>query len=66
MKITLNGKETEIIQPVTLQELLGQMKIAPDLVACELNMRIVKRSQYVNTMVSEGDQLEILQMIGGG
>jgi sulfur carrier protein len=66
MKITLNGKETEIEPAITLQELLSHLKMTPELVACELNLQIVKRSQYAHTALSEGDQLEILQMIGGG
>ena len=66
MKITLNGKETDIRCQSTLKELLSEMKMTPELVACELNLRIVKRAEYAETVFLEGDQLEILQMIGGG
>ena len=66
MKITLNGKQTDIEGASTVQELLEQMKINPQLVACELNLQIVKRKDYPLIPISDGDQLEILQMIGGG
>ena len=66
MKIILNGKETLINDGITIQELLTEMKISPQIVACELNLKIVKRNQYPSTTISEGDQLEILRMIGGG
>ena len=66
MKITLNGKETEIAQSTTLSKLLGDLKITPQMVACEINSKIIRRTEYPRTRISEGDQIEILQMIGGG
>lgn len=66
MKITLNGKETDVTDRITISDLLTQMKISPQTVACELNLKIVKRSEYASIKISDGDQLEILQMIGGG
>ena len=66
IRVLLNGKETEVDERVTLLELLEEMKIIPQMVACELNSKIVKRSELARTHISEGDQVEILQMIGGG
>ncbi len=66
MKITLNGKETELEKSATILELVQTLKLPPELVACELNLKIIKRSEYATTPVSEGDRVEILQMIGGG
>ncbi len=66
MKIFLNGKEVETENTVTLLELVQKMKLPAELVACELNLKIVKRNDYARTKISEGDQIEILQMIGGG
>ena len=64
--IKLNGKPSEVDEGMSLSDLLAQMKIEPLKVACELNQRIVKRAQYAGTKISEGDEIEILQMIGGG
>ena len=64
--ITLNGKPSEISGGLTLAGLLEEMKITPQMVACELNLRIVRRAEHPNTPIAEGDQIEILQMIGGG
>lgn len=66
MRIILNGKETQIDDHSTLHELLEKMKIKPQIVASELNSKIVRRSEYSTTQICEGDRLEILQMIGGG
>ena len=66
MKITLNGKETAVEDGKTLQALLKDMGIAPELIACELNQAIVRRKDFAGLKISEGDILEIIQMIGGG
>ncbi|MBI2118176.1 MAG: sulfur carrier protein ThiS [Elusimicrobia bacterium] len=66
MKIKLNGKETDLEKPLTMQELLKKMQIKPEMVACEVNLKIIKRSEFNQFTISEGDHIEILQMIGGG
>ena len=66
MKIQLNGKQTEVNGPISLAELLKSLEVTPELVACELNHRIVRRSDYASTFIKENDELEILRMIGGG
>ncbi len=66
MKIVVNGKEAEVAQNITLKDLLDDMQIKPELVACELNLKIVRRKDAPEQKLSEGDQIEILQMIGGG
>ena len=66
IKIILNGKEAEIEPGTSLSKLLERMKIIPEMVACEMNQRIIKRNEVAKTILSEGDEIEILQMIGGG
>lgn len=66
MKIVLNGKEETLPDGLTVRELLDRMKVAPELVACEHNREIVRRKDYPNVRISEGDRIEIIQMIGGG
>ena len=41
MKIKLNGKESDLDHPKTLRQLLEELKISPELVACELNSKII-------------------------
>ena len=66
IRIILNGKGSEVEEGILISELLTQMKIEPLKVACEVNQRIVKRAEYSKTLVAPGDEIEILQMIGGG
>ena len=64
--IKVNGKDERIMAGMSVRQLLEEKKINPNVVACELNLTIVRRAQHSETILKEGDELEILQMIGGG
>ena len=66
MKISLNGEPKDLEHSLTVQQLLDDLKIPAGRVACEVNLRIVKRAYYDQTRLQEGDTVEIIQAIGGG
>ena len=66
MKITLNGEPHTLSAPVTIVELLAQLGIDPRRVAVERNFVVVKRDAYPTTPVEAGDQIEIVNFVGGG
>ncbi len=50
----------------TLEALIEVRGLSPRRVAIELNGEIIARSEYKNTPVQEGDQIEIIHYVGGG
>ena len=66
MTIRLNGEPYEIAGPVTISALLAALNIDPRIVAVEHNIVVVKRHRYGETMVREGDEVEIVRFVGGG
>jgi thiamine biosynthesis protein ThiS len=64
--ITLNGEPYEIEQPLTVADLLAKLAIDPRRVAVEHNLEILRRPAFVDTMVHEGDRIEIVNFVGGG
>lgn len=66
MIITLNGEPYELDGPLTLAALLDRLRIDPRRVAVEHNLTVVRRPHYEHTMVAEGDQVEIVNFVGGG
>ena len=66
MQITLNGDLFELAGPLTLTQLLTTLAVDPLRVAVEHNFVIVKRKAYDSTMVGEGDQIEVVNVVGGG
>lgn len=66
MKIQLNGEPFEMAQPLSITALLELLEIDPQRVAVEHNLVIVKRPAYDSTIVNAGDEVEIVNFVGGG
>jgi thiamine biosynthesis protein ThiS len=66
MTITLNGDRFEVDGPVTVAALLTKLDIDSRRVAVERNLEVVKRALYDGTEVNDGDQIEIVNFVGGG
>jgi thiazole synthase len=66
MTIRLNGEVHELAGPLTLSALLAQLGIDARRVAVEHNLIVVKRAAYEETVINEGDEVEIVNFVGGG
>jgi sulfur carrier protein len=66
VKITLNGDPFTLAPGATITDLLAQLDIDPRSVAVEQNFVVIKRDNYPATVVKEGDQIEIVNFVGGG
>ena len=65
-RITLNGDPYELDAPVTVAALLARLEIDSRRVAVEHNLVVVRRAAYDATVVRDGDQVEIVNFVGGG
>lgn len=66
MRILLNGDPRDLPAPLTVQALLATLDIDPRVVAVELNRVVVKRARYVDTVIEDGAEVEIVAFVGGG
>jgi thiazole synthase len=66
MTIILNGDPVEVGGPMTLTALLAQLGVDARRVAVEHNLNVIKRPNYDTTQIQEGDQVEIVNFVGGG
>jgi len=66
MTILINGDAVDVTGPLTLSALLAQLSIDPRRVAVEHNLNVVKRANYDSTEIRDGDQVEIVNFVGGG
>jgi thiamine biosynthesis protein ThiS len=66
MTITLNGDRHEIAAPLSVSELLRQLEIDARRVAVELNLAVVKKAAYDSSVITDGDEVEIVNFVGGG
>ena len=65
MRVTINGKPEEVTGGTVL-EILKAKDVAPQMVAVELNSKMLERDELASTTVKEGDALELLFYMGGG
>ena len=66
MTIALNGDPFTTPGPLTVTELLAHLQIDPRSVAVERNFVVIKRDAYPTTPIADGDQIEIVNFVGGG
>jgi thiamine biosynthesis protein ThiS len=66
LQITLNGEQYEVAGPLTVTDLLVRLDIDARRVAVEHNLVVLKRDAFDRTTVREGDEVEIVNFVGGG
>jgi len=64
--ITLNGERFELDSPMSVAALLAKLDIDSRRVAVEHNLNIIKRKTFPETVIGEGDTVEIVNFVGGG
>ncbi len=66
MKIRANGQERELPQGKALGAFLEENQYQRQRIAVELNGEIVPKSKYEETILRDGDVLEVVSFVGGG
>lgn len=65
MKLVINGEDHDSSSG-TVRELLKELRIEQGSVAVEVNMTVIKKSDYESFRLNEGDEVEIVNFVGGG
>lgn len=66
MKLTINGKETNNDAFKNLEELVAASVTKIEGIVVELNGKIVRKNQWKEQPLKEGDKIEMIQFVGGG
>ena len=66
IEITLNGEKRRLDNGLTVGAFLASLDFDVQKVALERNLEIVPRSSFEQTVIENGDQLEVVHFIGGG
>lgn len=66
MEIIVNGKQQQVPEDYTAEQLVEAMGLTEERVAMEVNLEIVPRSTYGNHILAAGDRIEIVHAVGGG
>ncbi len=65
IQIQVNGQGASIDSPATVATLVDLRNPRPPF-AVEINKRLVRRPHYAATQLRDGDQIEIVTLVGGG
>ncbi|MBL4620433.1 MAG: sulfur carrier protein ThiS [Marinicaulis sp.] len=66
VNITFNGEQMNVDAPISVAGLLSALELEPRKIAVERNLEIVPKSLYGDTVLVDGDRIEIVQFVGGG
>ena len=66
LRVTVNGEAIALAPGASVADLLERLRVLSPRVAVERNREIVPRADYRATALSEGDVLEVVELVGGG
>ena len=64
--IRLNGDPYTIDGDARLTTLFEKLKMKPGRIAVELNREVVPKAEHRNVILKDGDELELINFVGGG
>lgn len=66
IQIQVNGESVAIASVMTIERLLNTVEVPPNYLAVEINGDVVPRENYPSVLVEDGDQVELVTLVGGG
>lgn len=66
MQVTVNGESRQVPFGQDLASLIVLLGLLPEATAVQRNEEIVSRSAYADTILAEGDTIELVRFVGGG
>jgi thiamine biosynthesis protein ThiS len=66
VRVRVNGEPVLLSAGSSVSDLLARLGVSLPRVAVERNREILPRAQYPSTVLGDGDELEVVQFVGGG
>lgn len=66
VNVVVNGETRTVPEGATVSDLLAVLKLDPRYLAVELNREVVPRAEHGRRALQDGDQVEIVTLVGGG
>jgi len=66
MRLIINGETLQFPEASTLLNIMESLKITDKVMACAVNMEIVKKEAWESYIPQDGDKIEMLHFVGGG
>jgi len=66
VNLIVNDIPRQMPDGATVESLLNTLGLQPRFLAVELNLRVVPRTEHRQTLLADGDRVEIVTLVGGG
>ena len=66
MEISVNGERRQVGEGMTVLLLLRALSLPETRVAVERNRSLVRKVEFADTVLGDGDRIEIVTFVGGG
>ncbi|MGI2800279.1 sulfur carrier protein ThiS [Photobacterium damselae] len=66
MKLWFNGEVIEMVDAISLEQLITYYQLVPHTIAVALNQQIIPRSVWSQQTLNDGDHIDVFQAIAGG
>lgn len=66
MKLLINGENKEFSDGLSLEDVIKQLGVRKETVVAEVNRQIVQNEKRADCKLADGDQVELIQFVGGG
>ncbi len=66
MQIIINGEAKDVSPDQSLHDIIESLGLNPKAVVAQVNSNILERKTYQEVLLTEGDNLELIQFVGGG
>jgi sulfur carrier protein len=66
VEISVNGEVREVGEGMTVLLLLRTLSMPETRVAVERNRSLVRKAEFADTVLRDGDRVEIVTFVGGG
>jgi sulfur carrier protein len=66
VRILINGEEKDLPGSISVSDLLHRFELPSQRVAIELNKNVIRKRDWADTPVNDGDRIEVVHFVGGG
>ena len=66
MLISVNNKDIEVDDNITIESMLFFLEIKTEFIAVEVNSTIIPKSEFAIHVLGENDKIMIINAVGGG
>lgn len=66
LTVRVNGEDLTLPRGASVAQLLERLKVSTPRVAVERNRQIVPKAAYPSTLLEDGDDVEVVEFVGGG